>query len=47
MWELRISKKADKDIEKLDHAVRQRIIKKLYWLRDNIENISHERLSGI
>jgi mRNA interferase RelE/StbE len=37
---------AERDLDRLDSQIRQRILKRLKWLAENAESIRHEPLSG-
>lgn len=38
-WQVKVTSEAEADIERLDGAVRSRILTKLKWLRENFDNV--------
>jgi mRNA interferase RelE/StbE len=46
MYIVHFTDEAEREIERLDPTVRRRIIKRLAWLAENIENIRAEPLTG-
>lgn len=38
-WQVKVTSEAEEDIERLDGAVRSRILAKLKWLRENFDNV--------
>jgi len=46
MFDLRIQDEALQELENIDKANRQRIIRKIRWLQQNIGNTTPQKLSG-
>ncbi len=46
MYEVRILDEAVRDLKRLDKPVAQRIVKRINWLAENLDNIQRERLTG-
>jgi len=45
MYKVKFGPDAEKDIEKLDKEIAERIIRKIEWIAINAENIIHHQLS--
>lgn len=46
MYEIRILDEAVRDLKRMDKSVGRRIVQKISWLAENLENISKEQLCG-
>lgn len=46
MYEVRVLDDAVRDLKRLDKPVGRRIVRKISWLAENLENINNEQLSG-
>jgi len=46
MYAVRMLKSATRDLERLDKATGRRVVKRLNWLSENLENITPEELKG-
>jgi mRNA interferase RelE/StbE len=44
MYQIRLEEEAVRDLEKLDKAIARRIVRKISWLAENIENIQPKGL---
>jgi mRNA interferase RelE/StbE len=45
-WRFELTKEAEEDLEKLDSSVRDRILEKLKWFRENFEQVTPLPLGG-
>jgi mRNA interferase RelE/StbE len=45
-WRFELTKEAEEDLEKLDSSIRDRILEKLKWFRENFEQIIPLPLGG-
>jgi mRNA interferase RelE/StbE len=46
MYQIRILDSATRELARLDHAVAHRIVNRIRWLADNLEEIKPEALAG-
>jgi mRNA-degrading endonuclease RelE of RelBE toxin-antitoxin system len=46
VYEVIISDRAKKRLSKLPRAIGDDIVRKIYWLAENADDIAHERLQG-
>ena len=46
MYEIVISRRAERPLDKLDPQISDGIVSKIYWLAENVDAIGHERLKG-
>lgn len=46
MYEIRILDEAVHDLRRLDKPVGRRIVQRINWLAENLDNIRRERLTG-
>ena len=46
MYQVRILEEAARDLAKLDAVVAQRIVSRIRWLAENLDNIQPEALTG-
>jgi mRNA-degrading endonuclease RelE of RelBE toxin-antitoxin system len=46
LYEVIISDRAKKRLGKLPRAIADDIVRKIYWLTENADDIAHERLKG-
>ncbi len=46
MYEVRILDEAIRDLKRLDKPVARRIVPRINWLAENLDNIQRERLTG-
>jgi mRNA interferase RelE/StbE len=44
MWQIRFKEDASRDLEKLDKEMARRIVRKISWLAENIDNIQPKGL---
>ncbi len=45
-WEVQFTQEATDDLRRLDHAVAQRVLRRLRWLGDNFDSVTPDVLSG-
>jgi mRNA interferase RelE/StbE len=45
-WQVNLTYKASRDLEKLDKKTKERILNKIIWLRDNFDQINSLPLSN-
>ena len=45
-WQFDLTKEAEEDLERLDPSIRDRILEKLKWFRENFEQITPLPLGG-
>ena len=46
MYEIRILDEAVRDLKRLDKPIGRRIVQRINWLVENLDNIQRERLTG-
>jgi mRNA interferase RelE/StbE len=46
MYHIRIMDAAVRDLERLDKVVGQRVVKRIYWLAENLDDLGLEALTG-
>jgi len=46
MYQIRLLKPASRGLERLDKAVATRVVRRLRWLAENLDNINPEPLKG-
>jgi len=46
MYQVKFTSQAENDLTRIDKSIAQRILKKIRWLAENIEQITPEQLSG-
>lgn len=46
MVQVQFTPQAEADLNRIDKSVGQRVLKKLRWLAENFDAVSHESLSG-
>ena len=46
MYRLKFTESAKNDLRRLDSPIRERIVKRLAWMEENIERMRHQPLSG-
>jgi mRNA-degrading endonuclease RelE of RelBE toxin-antitoxin system len=45
-WKFELTKEAEEDLERLDYSIRDRIVEKLKWFRENFEQVTPLPLGG-
>jgi mRNA interferase RelE/StbE len=45
-WEVQYTQEAIDDLRRLDHAVAQRVLRRLRWIEGNFDSVRPEALSG-
>jgi len=46
MYEIRILDEAVRDLKRLDKPIGRRIVQRLNWLAENLDNVQREQLTG-
>ncbi len=46
MYRIRILDAAARELEKLDKPVGRRVVKRIYWLAENLDTVKHIALAG-
>lgn len=46
-WQVILTREAEKDLDDLDSSIRNRIVQKLVWMRDNFDTVVPIPLGGL